>query len=159
MKTILCTLIIFSITTIYSQSFEDLKKADTIYIKFKGKTNEKKATIQTRQSSRDFGERLYSFDLISAKLRFNFEHWQFKNWDKKNANITSEKRKVNKSFLRKHRNKILDVNILKDYKYDDIVCNLFSPLKVLYVIDFTEKEKKNIILYEVISTNTCPVSE
>jgi len=39
MKTILCTLIIFSIATIYSQNLEYLKKIDTIYIPYHGKQN------------------------------------------------------------------------------------------------------------------------
>ncbi|WP_124019409.1 hypothetical protein [Flavobacterium hydrophilum] len=160
MKTILYTLtILFVSITARSQEFEYLKKLDTIYIEFKGKKNEKKHSIQTRNAPQNFDERLYSFSLKKTLIRLNFEHWKFINWEKKEANVVSEVRKVDKLFLRKHKREIIKICYLEKYNYDEIVCELFSPLKVFYIIDFTEKIKGNVVLYEVICINSCPVYE
>lgn len=160
MKTILYTLtILFVSITGRSQEFEYLKKLDTIYIEFKGKKNEKKHSIQTRNEPQNFDERLYSFSLKKPLIRLNFEHWKFINWKKKEANIVSEVRKVGTVFLKKHKKEIIKIRYLEKYNYDEIICKLFSPLKVLYIIDFTEEIKGNAILYEVNCINYCPIIE
>ena len=68
-------------------------------------------------------------------------------------------RKVNKSFLKKNKKHIIGIHFFKKYEQNNIICQLFTQLKVFYIIDFTEKKKGNIMLYEVNSMNVCPVSE
>ena len=79
--------------------------------------------------------------------------------EKKEANIVSEVKKVNKSFLKKNKKHIIGINFFKKYEQNDIICQLFTQLKVFYIIDFTEKKKGNVLLYEVNSIHFCPVSE
>ena len=144
--------------TIYSQDFECLKKLDTIYIEFKGHKNEKKYSIQTQIQPINFNERAYNF-AVQDKWELYFQHPKYKNWEKKEANIVSESRKVNKSFLKKYKKNIVRIDSLKKYTYNDIVCELFTQLKVFYIIDFTEKKKGDIMLYEVNCINYCPSIE
>ncbi|OAB31288.1 hypothetical protein FBFR_00145 [Flavobacterium fryxellicola] len=142
----------------FSQNYNSLIESDTIYIEFKGKNNEKKYSIDTRIQPNNFDERAYNF-VLPGKFRLYFQHPEFKNWEKKDANIVSEVRKVSKSFLRKNKKHIIGINFLKKHEQNDIICQLFTQLKVFYIIDFTEKKKGNVMLYEVNSMNVCPVSE
>lgn len=159
MRTIIYTIaIFFTSLIIYSQDFEHLKKLDTIYIEFKDNKNEKKYSIQTRIQPTNFDERAYNF-VVEDLWGLYFQHPKYKNWEKQEANIVSEVRKVNKSFLKKHKKDIIGIDFLKKYKSEDIVCEILTQLKILYIIDFTEKKKGNVKIYEVNSINVCPVSE
>lgn len=157
MKKYLLLLLLFSIK-LFSQNYNSLKESDTIYIEFKGKINERKYSIDTRIKPNNFDERAYNF-VLPGKLALYFQHPEFKNWEKKDANIISEVRIVNKAFLKKNKEHIIGINFLKKYEQNDIICQLFTQLKVFYNIDFTEKKKGNVMLYEVNSMNVCPVSE
>jgi hypothetical protein len=160
MKNILCTIVIlFTSITVYSQDLEFLKKMDTIYLEFKGKKNEKKYSIQTRLKPNNFDEKAFILNLKNNKTTLNFEHVKYKNWEKKDANITSAIKKINKLFLKKNKNKIISTNFLDKYDYEEIVCEILTNTKVIYIIDFSEKRKKGIMLYEVISLNQCQVME
>lgn len=159
MKNIIYIIITFLATSIiYGQGFEDLKKTDTIYIEFKGRKNEKKVIIHAQIKSNNFLERAYNFPSFD-KQNLSFEYSTFKNWEKLEANIVSEVRKVNKSFLKKHKKDIIGINFFKKYKSEDIVCKILTPLKVLYIIDFTEKKKGEINVYEVNLIDFCPSIE
>lgn len=159
MKSILYIIITFLASSIiYGQGFEDLKKADTIYIEFKGRKNEKKDIIHAQIKSNNFIERVYNFSLFD-KQKLSFQYSTFKNWEKQEANIMSEVRKVNKSFLKKNKNKIISTYLLDQFDYEEIVCEIFSQLKTIYIIDYTEKKQKEIVLYEVVLINYCPAYE
>lgn len=159
MKNILFTTTLYFLSiSIHSQNYDSLKESDTIYIEFKGKINERKYSIDTSFKPNNFDERAYSF-VVPGKLALYFQHPEFKNWEKKDANIISEVRKVNKAFLKKNKEHTIGINFLKKHEQNNIVCQLFTQLKVFYIIDFTEKKKGNVILYEVNSMNVCPVSE
>lgn len=130
---------------------------DTLYIAFKGKKSEKKQNIQSRTASNDFTEKAFQFKLECKKNTLNFEYVKYKNLEKKNSDLNSEERSVNKAFLRQNRNKILRVSKLKSYSYEEIACEIFSQIKTIYIIDYTER--KGITMYEVNSMNYCPSIE
>ncbi|TDD78442.1 hypothetical protein [Flavobacterium caseinilyticum] len=108
MRLYLLLLLLFSIK-VFSQNYNSLKESDTIYIEFKGKNNEKKHSIDTRIQPNNFDERAYNF-VLPGKFGLYFQHQKFKNWEKKEANIVSEVRKVNKSFLKKNKKHIIGIN-------------------------------------------------
>lgn len=60
----------------------------------------KKDIIHAQIKSNNFIERVYNFSLFD-KQKLSFQYSTFKNWEKQEANIMSEVRKVNKSFLKK----------------------------------------------------------
>lgn len=158
MKNIFYTIVILLFSkTIYGQDINYLKKYDTLYIKFKGKKCEKKYDKQTRITPSNFNEKSFQFKIKKNLITLNFEHSMYKNLEKKNAGIVSEEKQISKKFLRKNKNKIVSISLLKKYSYDEIVCEILSQSKTLYVIDYTEE--KGIIIYEVNSMNYCPSIE
>ncbi|WP_300978273.1 hypothetical protein [Flavobacterium sp.] len=159
MKKFICTIVtLFSLSIIYSQDFDYFKKKDTIYIEFKGNKNEKKYSIQTRIKPINFDEKSYEF-VVPNRWRFVFYHTKYKNWDKQEAGIVSEVREVGKMFLKEHKRTIIGISFFRKHESEDIVCEILTQFKVLYVIDFTEKKKGEFKMYEVSSINVCPVSE
>ena len=66
---------------------------------------------------------------------------------------------VDKSFLRKNKKKTIKIDVLNKFDYQDIACEIFNQLKVIYIIDLSEKKDKNSMQYRVISMNLCHVKE
>lgn len=145
MKYIKILFFIFLTNNIYSQNYEYLKKLDTIYISFKkGKYNMK---IEYPEEKSGFKNKGYFFNFKKKKLQtFRFEI---------DKNKTSDNTFVNKSFLRKHKRKTIKIDVLNKLDYQDVSCEIFNQLKTIYIIDYSEKKNKNVMLYRVISINLC----
>jgi hypothetical protein len=160
MKNILFTIVIlFTSMTFYSQDIGFLKKMDTIYFEFKGNKHEKKYGIQTTLLPNNFDEKAFELNLKNNKKVLIFEHVKYKNWQNKDVNITSSVRKINEYFLKKNKEKIIATNLLDKYDYKEIVCEILTRNKVFYIVDYTEKSQKGIMVYEVISLSLCDVLE
>ncbi|AOC95372.1 hypothetical protein BB050_02258 [Flavobacterium anhuiense] len=149
-------IILFFSFSIYSQDIDSLKKLDTIYIPYHGKENEKKHNIQTRIIPTDFREKSFNFQLKNIFL--SFFHVEFKGWEKKDTNIKSQRKIVNKAFLKRIRNKIIMPELINQYNNEEINCEILAQNKVFYILDFTEKKRKTI-LYEVVYMGYCPAIE
>ncbi|SFC55135.1 hypothetical protein SAMN05216297_101226 [Flavobacterium phragmitis] len=54
---------------------------------------------------------------------------------------------------------MIGIDFLKKHKSQDIICEILTQSKVLYIIDFTEKRRGMVKMYEVNSNNVCHVSE
>jgi len=157
MRTIIYAIAIFFLSfIIYGQDYESLKKSDTIYIEFKGNKNERKYLAPNQ--SINFVDRGYHF-VDHDKLDFYFICPSYKKRGKENTNIVSGLRKENMSFLKTHKKDIIDEDFLKRYEKEEIICNIITRLKVLYIIDLTEKKKGNVTLYDVSCLNYCPSIE
>ncbi|WP_035647477.1 hypothetical protein [Flavobacterium sp. ASV13] len=147
MKNFSIVIVLFISSCIYSQSYEQIKKLDTIYIPFKeGKYNVK---IDFPEEKDGFKNRRYVFN-DNKKNTYSFEF-------KKNANLTLEKEIINKSFLKRYKGKIVKIKSLEKFDDQDIQCELFNRSKVFYIIDFSENKKG--IKYRVIFMNMCNVRE
>lgn len=147
MKNFLIVIVLFISSCIYSQSYEQIKKLDTIYIPFKeGKYNVK---IDFPEEKDGFKNRRYVFN-DNKKNTYSFEF-------KKNANLALEKEIINKSLLKRYKGKIVKINSLEKFDDQDIQCELFNRSKVFYIIDFSENKKG--IKYRVIFMNMCNVRE
>lgn len=159
MKSFFYTIALYFISlSIYCQDYEYLKKTDTIYIEFNGNKNEKKYSIQTRMQPTNFDERAYHF-FVKNKLGFYFQHPEYKNGKKQEMKTTSGVKKVNKSFIKEHQKNIIGIDFLKKYNSTEMICDIFTQLKVFYIIDYSEKKKGTIMLYEVNCLNYCPSIE
>lgn len=161
MKNIICIIVTFLTTpTLYSQNFDYLKKCDTIYIEYRGNEYEKKYSAQISVDPTVFEERFYDFAVnIKDRWRLTFVLIKYKNWEKKEAKITSEVRKVNDIFLKEQKNIIIGIDFLKKYNREVIICEILKRNKVFYIIDYTEKEKCEVKIYEVNCLNDCPIGE
>lgn len=145
MKYLYILTLVFLGHVMYSQSYEYIKKLDTIYIPFKeGEFNIK---IDYPEEKNGFKNRSYIFNY--KKKNDNSFYFEF------DRNRTSENKKIKKSFLKKNKEKIIEIDLLKKFDYQDIACDLFNRLKIIYIIDFSEKKGRNIKMYRVISMNLC----
>ncbi|MCV2484071.1 hypothetical protein OD917_03985 [Flavobacterium sp. SH_e] len=149
MKYIKIIFFIFLTNNIYSQNYEYLKKLDTIYISFKkGKHNMK---IEYPEEKNGFKNKGYFFNVKKKEIQpFRFEI---------DKNRTSDNTVVNKSFLRKHKRKTIKIDALNKFDYQDVSCEILNQLKTIYIIDYSEKKNKNVMLYRVISINLCYTKE
>ena len=148
MKYLYALISIFFSYTMYSQSYEYIKKLDTLYIPFReGKFDSK---VNYPPEKNGFKNREYTFKDKKNNNKFYFEL---------DRNKISENMKVNKSFLRKNKRNIIKINDLKKFNYQDVACDLFNRLKIIYIVDFSEKKDKGIMLYRVMSLNLCYVKE
>jgi hypothetical protein len=130
----------------YSQSYEYIKKLDTIYIPFKKSTFN--IFIDYPEEENGFKNRRY---ILNYKME-NVNTISFE-LDRKKL---EENKKVKKSFFKKNKEKIIEIELLKNYDYQDIACVLFNRLKIIYIIDFSEKK---VMLYRVMSMNYCYIGE
>lgn len=147
-------IILFSISTFgYCQDIEHIKTLDTIYISFTNKKNLDKNVYTTNY-------RDYRFYLGKNKKTeyLLFEKPDFQNYLSETARKFLPKTE-DKSFLKKHKKSIIDINFLKKYELQYLACELFLTRKTLYIIDFTEAKGKNILLYQVYLIYNCPVYE
>ncbi len=135
----------FIFNVMYSQSYDDIKKLDTIYIPFReGKFNKR---INFPKETNGFENRSYIFNY----KRKNYNSFYFEI----DRNKTKENKIINFIFLNSNKSKILEINSLKEFDYQDVVCHFFNRLKIIYIVDFSEKKDRNVKMYRVISMNLC----
>lgn len=153
MRTIIVLLFISSFA--FCQDIDHVKKLDTIYIEFKKHENEKKEVYAANF-------RRYSFLLKTQEDKTKqivFEKPDIKDSLTNEGDSNSYTKIKNQSFLRKHKKDIIGIDFFKDLDREYIACKLLRAPKVLYIIDYTEKKKKKIILYRVYLLDFCPVYE
>lgn len=149
-------IILLFITNIgFSQNIDHVKQLDTIYIAFKKHENEKKEVYAANF-------RRYSFLLKTEDGKTKqivFEKPDIKDSLTNEGDSKSYTKIKNQSFLRKHKKDIIGIDFFTDLDREYIACKLLRAPKVLYIIDYTEKKKRKIILYRVYLLDFCPVYE
>lgn len=149
-------IVLFTSSFGFCQNVESIKKLDTIYVSFT-KTKGLKKNVYT-DNYRD-----YHFSL-QRENNINQNYLLFEKPDRKNSltdkgNPRIDKRIEDKSFLKKHKKEIIDINFLKKFDAQYLACELLSDRKTLYIIDFTENTKGDLVLYRVNLVYLCPVYE
>lgn len=149
MKKYLLLLLLFSIK-LFSQNYNSLKESDTIYIELKGKKIIKKKLYQPAYNYND----IY-FTYTGLRKSITFYH--FKNKVDNEISIIEILNK--KEFLKKHKHEKITSSFLKNNDLCDVERDILHQLKIIYLIDFTEKLKDKIILYRVVTSHICPKKE
>lgn len=147
MRTIIILVLILTYTTTYSQDYNSLKKADTIYVLFKGRKFEKKGV------SPDNVDRSYNFYGFEKELYFF--HSKYHSYERKIANIVSDVKTVDESFIKKNKAKIITRRFLKRNDLCKVVAEILNHHRTIYIIDCTEKKDGKIVLYEVLMPTIC----
>ena len=147
MKTIVVLILIFTHTLIYSQDYKALQKADTIYVLFKGEKFERKGV------SPDNIDR--SYDFYGFEKELYFFHSKYHSYEKKIANIVSDVKIVDESFIKKNDSKIITRRFLKRNDLCKVVAEILNHNRTIYIIDCTEKRDGKIVLYEVLMSTIC----
>ncbi|MEM0578354.1 hypothetical protein [Flavobacterium polysaccharolyticum] len=131
-------ILLFYIKT-YSQDFNKIKEADTIYIIFKKEPYKQIYLAQKK----GFGDYYFNFDKFYEFKQIIFYH---------NPKAAEEK-KLNKSFLKKHKDVLVNYNYLVNmYNYQNAKELLLNKKKI-YLIDYNDIGWFTIKLREVKISN------
>ena len=155
-------LIIFLIVSIYTygQKFEDKKKQDTIYVLYKGGLNEERDLFY--QAKHEFTERWYNFLIKDGKKIKNvilFFHYKIIRFENDGNHKLSDKKSISNKFIRKNKKRIIDLNFFEKHEICELRHGIINQLKVIYVIDMTERIGNKINMYEVSPSDICPYGE
>lgn len=143
MKAIITLLMITISGTIYSQYYDTLKKADTVYIFFK--QNQYKQIYMPQ--SKGYGDYIFVFNEYYKHTQIMLYH---------NPYIAEEK-KEKKSFLKKHKSIMINYDFLINMlSYQDAKKLLLSKKKI-YLIDDNDTGWFSIKLKEV-KVNDCNIN-
>ena len=157
MKNIISLLLLFLTTSIYSQDIDHIKKLDTIFVNFKENAFQVKTVLPIDKVG--FQKRWYTITLGNNYdrkfIRFYFQ--EYINTEKRDKKIKSDTKLIKKSFLRKHKKQIVDIEFFKIHD----VCTLKDLFynKIVYIIDFRKEKKEKLTLYEVVSSFSCDAIE
>jgi len=146
MKTILFFLFI-SISS-FSQNLESIKKSDTVYIYFNYGKYEKYSNIGGTLDEKKIITYLYQYYLDKENF-INFTSRNYRDFDDLLAGKKTDVKTVRKKFLRKNKEKILDINFFLKNGFLETFNALYIPKKVIYLIDSKEIKGRNITLKEV----------
>lgn len=138
MREIFIIILLININVIHSQSLENLKKTDTLYIKFNHGKNQEKFFEGSINPFYTF------FFQNSIYKQFRFKHIITENYE----SITKQN-----VFLEKQKNKIIDGNFFSKYNTTELL-DFFDKNRVLYIIDTDDFIDNNIILKKVIFEST-----
>ncbi|MGG7035930.1 MAG: hypothetical protein ACI7YS_12160 [Flavobacterium sp.] len=156
MKNIIFISIIFFSINNYSQNFESIKKLDTIYVLYTGKGYQKKIIFPAGKNN--FEDRWYDYyvkDAMNQMKSITFYLCKYKDYQHKDAGLTSEIRRVKKSFIKKNKAKIIGLDFFEKNDVCKVGFEILTQTKVLYIIDYTEKKNGKITLYEVTASDVC----
>lgn len=139
---LICYACILTKTKVYSQDFNKIKKADTVYIYFK-KTEYKQIHLP---QPKEYGDFYFVFDEFYKNKNIIFSH----------SPLTPEEKKEKKSFLKKNKGLLIDYNFLTNmFSYQDAKEILLSK-KRIYLIDYDDIGWFKIKLLEVKVNNYDP---
>lgn len=134
-------------TLVLSQDIEKIKKSDTVYIIFKEGKDQHKILVKNYHSN---GYSFFDAELFFYKHEKGISSYQ-QNLDGNFSEIwkTADERTLKKSFLRKHKNQVIDISFLRKLKDQKIPFFDVLNNKTYYIIDNEYTKKRKIKLIEV----------
>lgn len=139
-------ILFFSFSFNYSQTLESIIETDTVYILFNHKEfqQEKMADINRKKTLKEVRNYEIKFD---EKNFINLSERKYLDFDSLEFGKLMDKKTVKKSFLKKNKNIIIDINFIKKYGLKEVYFLIQNKNK--YLIDSKEIKCKNLILKEV----------
>lgn len=135
----------------FTQTFEEIKKTDTIYILFKNKTEYEKKGVYPLNAKigKVLANRIdYTFAIDNFYNVIVFIYSDYIDYDSYKKGIKSDVKIVRKSFLRKNKKALLDIDFfLKNGFKETFFAALYG--KTVYLIDKEEFKKGKIKLKQV----------
>ena len=150
MKKILYVLVLLFFQFGFSQNLTILKNSDTIFILFDNSKYETETNYKTKESTKDYfkNKKIYTFSLDSDNT-IDFRFNDYKNIEDYEKGIKTDVKTVRKRFLKKNKEKILDINFFIKNGFLETFNAIYVPHKVIYLIDSKEIKGRNVILKEV----------
>jgi hypothetical protein len=140
MKTFL-KLILFLFFFNSSSQVNQNAKTDTLFVFFKAKKNQTLTISNQVAKDKSIVAKYYIYNLSFQLNKYiTLSHIElFKENPLKDAKKFDIK-KINKSFLRKNKDKVLSYNLIKNGNFEDYVNLLLYKNKTVYIIDKSEKK-------------------
>lgn len=148
MKSVLVLVLVLINTSCFSQDLESIKKSDTIYIYFNHGKHEKYSNIGGTLDEKKIITYLYQYYLDKENF-INFISRNYRDFDDLLIGKKTDVKTVRKNFLRKNKEKILDIDFFINNGFDKVFSILYTTQKKIYIIDSKEIKGRNVILKEV----------
>ncbi|WP_026710126.1 hypothetical protein [Flavobacterium filum] len=130
----------------FAQFDHELKKKDSVFIYFSESENQKIYSKILEKNSKNIKKVSYIFNFSDGKSCSFFIDETF-NYDS-NGNKVLKTYKLQKSYLRKNKHKIINYDDINEKGIDNFI--LFLQLRKVYIVDLEEKEGKHYIARGVI---------
>lgn len=144
--------ILTSLISFYSFSQNKNFKSDTIYICFKNNSKYEKVNLIKNNNNPELNLKIYEFDLGDNYNKISFISSKYLNFDDIESNNPADVKTLNKSFLKKNKEIILDVDYFVKNNLKDVFFKIYG--KEIYIIDHNDFKNKNIIARKIILQNT-----
>jgi hypothetical protein len=148
---LLFCIIFFFKNTIYCQSLEEIKKTDTVFIyfdKIKGNTNKYKPFKGKSDFYKNILNYKFSTDSYNSII---FSSNTYENFDDFERGIKNDERIEKKSFLKKNKDIILDIDFFIENGFKETFFEIYK--KTIYLIDKDEIKGKKIKIKQVEMMN------
>ncbi|TRX32379.1 hypothetical protein FNW52_16990 [Flavobacterium sp. ZT3R18] len=145
---------------VYGQEFDIVEKSDTIYVRYTGGPNENKFIFPPEKNG--YNDREYNFSIrngTTIREKIIFYHSKYIRRNDMDYRKISDKKVVKKDFLKKNKNIIIGIDFFSKYEICKIRDGMINRIRVIYLIDLTEKKSNTITMYEVTPTDICPMGE
>ena len=152
-KTLVVFLFILSFkSSLFSQSFESIKRSDTIYVYFdKDKKNSNREKAITTEKSEFYENYLtYKFDPDPTNTILFISN-KYKDRDDLKEGIKNDERIVKKSFLKKNKDIILDIDFFTKNGFLETYLAIYK--KTIYLVDKDEIKGRKIKVKQVEMMN------
>jgi hypothetical protein len=144
-------IIFFAKNTIYCQSLEEIKKSDTVYIYF-DKIKENTNKYKPFKSKSDFYKNILNYKFSTDSYNsIIFSSNTYKNFDDFERGIKNDERIEKKSFLKKNKDIILDIDFFIENGFKETFFEIYK--KTIYLIDKDDMKGRKIKIKQVEMMN------
>lgn len=143
------TIIILTLSTcnLFSQTLDDIQKSDSIYFYFSANEHQKKKISSTNSFTKD--TTLHYSYLKNGKDFLVFRYSKYENFDAFDTNTKTYKQYHKKSFLRKNKQRIIDIDFINNLSLNTQEFRDIIERKKLFLIDEDDIKGRKILTREI----------
>ena len=143
MKILIILLFLFSLNILQAQDIDKIMRQDTVYVLFKADKDQTKYFKD--ESPFWHGYNFLEVIFLRKDTRGILQYDSDFNSSYKQADVRYEK----KSFLRKHKNEIIDISFFKKFLKNSEQYDVMNKIQIFYIIDKEDYDRNRIKLIEV----------
>ena len=148
LKTTIFLLLFFTLYQSFSQSINEIKKNDTVYIYFKNNAKYETKEVYPTNDIKRFDNRIdYTFSTDNYNKIF-FLYVDYLNSNNYEKGIKTDVKILKKSFLRRNKDIILDIDFFLKNGFKETYMNALHG-KIIYLIDSYEIKNRKLKVKQV----------
>lgn len=143
LRIVISSILFFTLHQSFSQSINEIKKNDTVYIYFKNNTKYENKEVYPINKIKKFDNRI---DYIFSTDNYNkifFLYVDYLNSNDYEKGIKTDVKILKKSFLRRNKDIILDIDFFLKNGFKETYVNALYG-KIVYLIDSSEIKNRKI---------------